>query len=496
MPTPIASNDLSAASNRQAQTPLTSLLRALLWIVAALIAVPTRADPDLWGNLRFGLDILASHQISEMDRYSFTQDIPWVNHEWLAQVMMAAGYQLGGTPGLVLLKTGLVLLTLWLVARVFEGTRPLVAEAAMLLVIWGAVPLSGTLRAQVWSLLGLAILVHALSRRGRAMWGIPPLFIVWVNCHIGWVIGLAVLVWWALGQMARGHEPVRLQPWAVVALSLLATLANPYGWHLWQFTLGATHLSRGLTEWQPLWTSPVSNWLPWLLAAVLGMAAVARPPRMRVEWVVCWLALGYVSANVVKFAPFFVELTVLFLAPVAKLRWPNAVPPAPLAPAFRWVNLSAVAVLGAIALNASLPRFACLPADEWRPDATVARALIDARPQGRIAIWFDWGEYVIWHLGPQLRVSFDPRYDLLYSAATIDEQSRVSEGAPKGIAFLARSWPEFVWYPQSMTTLKTWLAANGYRVDVDTAESFLAVRADLPTVTSPGQQAFGCFPSP
>jgi hypothetical protein len=53
-----------------------------------------------------------------------------------------------------------------------------------------------------------------------------------------------------------------------------------------------------------------------------------------------------------------------------------------------------------------------------------------------------------------------------------------------------------VWYPTEMTQLKHWLAANGYRIDIETGESFLAVRADLPPVPHRPAQAFGCFPSP
>jgi hypothetical protein len=43
--------------------------------------------------------------------------------------------------------------------------------------------------------------------------------------------------------------------------------------------------------------------------------------------------------------------------------------------------------------------------------------------------------------------------------------------------------------------LKAWLVTRGYRIDVETDESFLAVRPDLPSIEHPGPQASGCFPS-
>src|SRR5205823_2234256 len=39
---------------------------------------------------------------------------------------------------------------------------------------------------------------------------------------------------------------------------------------------------------------------------------------------------------------------------------------------------------------------------------------------GRVLVWFDWGEYVIWHFSPRLRVSIDGRRETVYSDRLID----------------------------------------------------------------------------
>src|SRR5690242_18278834 len=79
---------------------------ALLWVIrgsvlSLLLAWLARswADPDLWGHVRFGADIL-QHWLRPRDPYSFTSDIPWVNHEWLAEVVLYLAYALGGGGGL------------------------------------------------------------------------------------------------------------------------------------------------------------------------------------------------------------------------------------------------------------------------------------------------------------------------------------------------------------------------------------------------------------
>src|SRR5437867_5197257 len=78
---------------------------ALLLLATCTI---TQADPDLWGHLRFGLDLLQTHHLTSTDPYSFTQDVPWLNHEWLSEVQMALVYKTGGVAGLALLKGALV----------------------------------------------------------------------------------------------------------------------------------------------------------------------------------------------------------------------------------------------------------------------------------------------------------------------------------------------------------------------------------------------------
>src|SRR5512137_1604282 len=69
--------------------------------VAAL--APTWADPDLWGHLRFGADIVA-HGIPARDPYAFTSAPVWVNQSWLSDVLMWAAWAAGGAPLLVAAK--------------------------------------------------------------------------------------------------------------------------------------------------------------------------------------------------------------------------------------------------------------------------------------------------------------------------------------------------------------------------------------------------------
>ena len=61
------------------------VIRAALGIVLLAVITHTRADPDLWGHVRFGRDIVSEATIPRLDQYAFTSDCESINHEWLAE---------------------------------------------------------------------------------------------------------------------------------------------------------------------------------------------------------------------------------------------------------------------------------------------------------------------------------------------------------------------------------------------------------------------------
>ncbi len=89
----------SADKSDSASIDLTWAVTGATWLVVALLVSGVAGDPDFWGHLRFGLDILAQRQLTAVDPYSFTQDVPWVNHEWLSELLMAAAFQTAGFVG-------------------------------------------------------------------------------------------------------------------------------------------------------------------------------------------------------------------------------------------------------------------------------------------------------------------------------------------------------------------------------------------------------------
>jgi hypothetical protein len=468
--------------------------RWLFLAVSAVVfaaATMTRADADLWGHVRFGLDILRSHRLPSVDPYSFTQDRPWINHEWLSEVLMGAVWAAGGPAGLALLKGALVFATLVLIWTGLRGVRLGIRLVVLLLVVIGTLSMWATLRPQLWTFICFGVLCRVLvSDRARARWWLPALFVVWVNVHGGWIVGLGVLGAWAA--MTVAFPPREWTPWAgVVGACVAATLVNPYGWGLWVFLVRTVRMTRSIQEWLPLWHAPVLNWLPWAAAVVSTIWIVRRRDAGQLRVALVMTILAYASIRVMRIESLFVEAAAILLAPHIAALWPRRAQPDPaLARQVETAFSAGAIVVAAVVAGGLLWRsLACIPLlDSSRPDADAVRRLASAGP-GRLVTYFDWGEYAIWHLGPRLKVSMDGRRETVYSDARIVEYDAIVVGRAEGLAALDAWRAEYVWLPATSVTTRAWLESHGYRIEVETARSFVAVREDLPRLAIPEARA-------
>ena len=79
---------------------------------------------------------------------------------------------------------------------------------------------------------------------------------------------------------------------------------------------------------------------------------------------------------------------------------------------------------------ASLPNFQCVRIDSRGTEFPIrAVALLkQSNAAGNLAVHFDWGEYVLWHLGPRIKVSIDARRETVYSERSYAENLRFTTG--------------------------------------------------------------------
>ncbi|MBW2175222.1 MAG: hypothetical protein JRF64_11655 [Deltaproteobacteria bacterium] len=95
------------------------------------------ADPDLWGHVKFGEDIWQTKALSPSNLYSFTApDHPWINHEWLSELIFYAAYSFLSDAGLLFLKLSIGLVIVWIISRI-GLFRP--AQIILLGIVFGLV---------------------------------------------------------------------------------------------------------------------------------------------------------------------------------------------------------------------------------------------------------------------------------------------------------------------------------------------------------------------
>jgi hypothetical protein len=172
------------------------------------------ADPDVYWHVETGRYVL-EHGFPRVDIFSHTAGgQPWIDMEWLSQVVMALVFDTAGFGGLVVLGGCLIVLTWCLLVRYLE--RSINAWAALAVAsasIWFA-SFHFLMRPHLFALPILVVWTGELVR-GRASPWLAPLFLLWVQLHGSFILGIMVAC--GLGFPLLG------------ALAAVWALANPYG---------------------------------------------------------------------------------------------------------------------------------------------------------------------------------------------------------------------------------------------------------------------------
>lgn len=444
----------------RASARIERFLRVALWTVLVAVIVFTRTDPDLWGHVRFGLDILRDRVLPAGDPYSFTSDLAWTNHEWAAETLFAAAFSILGPSGLVLVKLAVMGGTLLLVNAVLrvDGVRSARRRdwlSALTVVL--TVQQTHHVRPQIFSLalfaLVLSVLIVAAVRR-RQMWllAVPVVFGIWASFHGGWIVGGGVLVLWMIGTTltnAQGRRDAAVLVGVGVA-SLAATLLNPYGFGLWRFLFETVGVKRAeITEWQPVYALDATVWALWLLTAAVaagGMIRQRQSPEPRRIIVV--VLLGVASFFVSRLLGFFALGTLMLLGSALMRGAATDAPHRAATPAARRVGIAISTAMTVAALTAIAVNVACISIDARNaPEADAVSVLKNAGYGNRLLVWFDWGEYAIWHLSPGMRVSLDGRRETVYSASMQNRHIRFFFDVPGASDLPREIGADYVWIP-------------------------------------------------
>ncbi len=408
-------------------------------------------DGDAWWHIRAGEEVLRTGAISRTDSWSIVAaGRPWTSQDWLTNVILALGNDLGpwGRTGLSFLFGGLTVLAFWILWRSIAlrvrqiGWASRIAWLSVGLVLAG--PVLGV-RVQVLDLVLAAAVVWVLWRymvdpRRRWLFGLPLITVAWANLHAGWVLvflfGGAVLVGEAADRLLARTPDGQPLDWRALrdlglalVVSAAALVINPNGVDLYRYpfdTIGMQALSQYVLEWYP---ASLDNLFGQLLAGfvvvlVLPVLIVGRR-RLRIADALILVGLTVMAFQAIRFllilGPIGGAIAAVVLSPIiSDSSLGRRLSPAlerlsrPRGGRLGSLNVLLVAVVAVLGVGIALARV--YPAAAEREVASKlpvgAVAWMDANePGARIFNRYEWGGYIGQHR-PDKPIFMDGRADL------------------------------------------------------------------------------------
>ena len=493
---------------------LFSYAPTLLLLIAIAIDSKQSADTDLWGHVLFGQVMLGTGHLIRTNIYAYSAPgRPWIDHEWLTEVVMALLYNAIGIAGLQVLK---LLCASAIVILLAAGLAETGASIAPQFIALAAVAIALTqqmqFRPQLFDYVFLAALIAMLARechgRRAPLWLAVPMLALWANLHGGFFVGLAALGVYSAacaveGLMSGARLGRALRPAVVTAAAALATLCNPWGGGEWTAvarSLRNPYTIGRISEFKPLLRTldalhragmSIFPLLTMLLMLAMLIAACLLAPRREDDGLLAVAALMVAAAfaavrNTALAAlamavplAYHVDLAAARLrsrtispagAHAASARAPAAMPlalQAVVALAALFLAIRAGVLSGRLSTAGSMPMGAV--------DFMTAHGL-----SGNVLGDYSWGGYLIWHAPPGSKVFIDSRFEMVYPPRIQRDYLDFLRGGSEASAVLAAYPTDYVMMPTDSVASRFMAAHTGWRLLYRDPVAALFARADSP----------------
>ena len=401
------------------------LLAAALAVVVYYLVPRSIADPDIWWHLRNAEYLVRTHSFIRRDMYSFTAfGAPWMNHEWLAELPFYFAWRWLGTAGLyaaVLCAVEAILFGVFYLALRSSGNTKSALLVAMVAAALSTVSYGPRTLLFGWVCLIVELLIFERMRRDEAaIWGLPVLFLVWVNTHGSWLIGMVLFfVFVVCGSLNFRMGFVENTAWPrattrklsiAYLLSLCALFINPYGWRLvaYPFNL-AFHQKLNIAnveEWRSLDFHTPRGRILLVCLALLFLFQLIRPRKWRL-WELAFAFIGIYSAF--TYTRFLFLAGILVMPVLAKsIPWPEqrgAKRAKPL------IHMAFLFLLACMVVGRSRDIAKTSATDEQHYPVQAQAFLSGFHPDGKVFNDYLWGGYLIWN-DRQIPVFVDSRVDI------------------------------------------------------------------------------------
>ncbi len=388
-------------------------------------------EQDIPWYLRTGEEILRRGSIPRVDPFSYTSHQVWLNHEWLAQIILAIFYRIGGLAGVTLWQalvfTATVATLIWssviqkrhlgLSASISTSLAP-VSFAFVALLLRELISPRAQLISNLFFALTLSLALQdwlkgqfTLDKPGKSkLYLTLGIGLLWTQIHGGNPNGVILL---ALLFLSRPT----LRRAGYTTIALLLTCAGPFGFQVHRHFFEAQGLITAIREWHSLPQALQSNFttyapfvLLFLVAAVILIYRQKQGQPVRFQTLVM---LVYTIAAV-RYVRFIAEATLVSATIIAPAmadffhkqqeRFPRLFQVASFAIAIFIFGTGVIISGRALGIGWA----------PWRFPIDAVEFLKRTRPQGPMFNSYNFGGYLMWRY-PEERVFIDGRAFTVYS---------------------------------------------------------------------------------
>jgi len=403
------------------------------FIVVFVGALYLPNDADLGWHLKYGEYFFQHGALLRENIFSTEMtNFHWANTSWLTDLITYSIFSMGGFLGLTLAGALVVMLTFFFFSKAFQLTYWQQSLIFPFLLYLEDPVNSVSFRGQLMSIALLAVLIYVLlqydSKRGRSIYILPLLFLLWSNLHGQFILGLGLLIFWFISFAVREYISfkknfsllvITLQkPVLIIILSLSTTFINPFGAGVYLAVLEhfGNPLLKSVIEYLPPQELSISWWNQIIIGMFLsiGILCIYFQKKFKgLSPIISLTTLLYgLSLYVKRYSWSMYYLTIPFLQPIADFIKPSSAK-------MRFIAgtiLFSITLTVLLVLKSPLRQFQLMSWERYCHDFLECSPksmefLLSQQYKGPIMTLYNWGGWMIWNY-PQIKPSIDGRMHL------------------------------------------------------------------------------------
>ena len=451
------------------------------------------ADPDIWWHLKNAQILVQQHHWVRADQFSYTvRGTPWVDSEWLSELMFYGAWRVGGITGLFLLYSTmaeLIMVGTLLLSWKASGNIKSALLPGMIAVMMSVVNFGPRTILFGWAcFLALMFVLWKMMNTGRApLWTVPLIFFLWVNFHGSWLVGFVVFgIVVAAGLVSGTWGNVVAEKWTpqqrrslliTAAATIPALFLNPYGYRIVFYPFDLAYRQKlnvnYIIEWASINFHEPRGKIVFGVILLLFLLALWTRRQWRLAEVALVCFALYISLTYVR----FLFPAAIIIAPIVA-RQLDFLPP--YKPEIDRPVLNALFSLTLLGFTLwHYPRHHALEEDlaKKMPDGGLQYLQAHAGPSDRIYNHYGFGGYMIWK-APTLPVFVDSRTDIFeYKGVLKDYLDSIK--LTKSLEVIDKYHARFVFFPSDDPVTYTLRQSPKWRVVFDDGISCVFERTAL-----------------